>query len=86
MTSTADNNQPVTATQPPPVSSTGPKAGSTSPLPSLANATEPKNLSSNQQQSPVATFPERKSNGSPTVYLNASEGTILLIPAFVSLG
>lgn len=83
MTSTADNNNSVAATQPTQVSSTGPKTGSTSPLASLATATDPTNVSSNQQKNSVATFPQRTSNGSPTVCLNGFEGALSSILIFI---
>lgn len=71
-----DNDQPVTVTPSTQFPTSLSKAGSTSPLTSLANATEPKQSSSNQQQSPVASFPQRTSTGSPTVDRNSSQDTI----------
>lgn len=67
---TVDNNSIPLSTQPTQVSFGGPKAGSTSPLSTLANATEPSGSSFNQQQQPVATFRQRPSGGSPTVSFN----------------
>ncbi|CAF3840549.1 unnamed protein product [Rotaria sp. Silwood1] len=66
MTSTTTNDNSISLTQtvqhPFPAS----KSALTSPLASLANATEPNSSSSNQQQSSVATFPQRKTGASPT--------------------
>lgn len=65
MTSAAnDNDPPVTVT---PTTQFPTKTGSTSPIVSLANATEPNPSSFNQQKSPVASFPQRTATGSPTV-------------------
>jgi len=72
MTSTAANNNSVSPSQPAQFSFNGPKPGSTSPLASLANATEPSGFSFNQQQIPVATFPQRPTGGTPTVCCNSS--------------
>jgi hypothetical protein len=63
MASTTTNNNSVT--QP---SLNGQKSGSTSPL---TNATKPTGSSSNQQQTPVGTFPQRTSGGASTVYFNS---------------
>jgi hypothetical protein len=64
---TTNNNSSASSTQPGQFSF---KSGSTSPLVSLANATEPNPFSLNQQQTPVATFPQKTTGGSPTVCLN----------------
>jgi hypothetical protein len=64
MTSTTANNNSTSSSQPAQFSFNGSKPGSTSPLASLANATEPSNFSFNQQQTSVAIFPQR---GSATV-------------------
>jgi len=73
MTSTTANNNSVSSSQPAQFSFTG----SASSLPSLANATEPSGFSFNQQQTPVATFPQRPTGGTPTVCCNSSFYTSL---------
>jgi hypothetical protein len=71
MTSTAANNNSVSSSQPAQSSFNGTKSGATSILASLANATEPKAFSFNQQQTSVATFPQRPTGGTPTVCFNS---------------
>jgi hypothetical protein len=66
MASTTTNNNSV-----PQFPSNGQKSGSTSPLASLANAKEPTVSSSNQQKTPVGTFPQQTSGGASTVYFNS---------------
>jgi hypothetical protein len=71
MISTATNNNSVSSTQPIQFSFIGQKSGSTSPLASSANTTDPTGFSFNQQQTLVDTFPQRTSEGAPTVYYNS---------------
>jgi len=71
MTSTTANNNSIPSSQPTQFSFAGQKAGVTSSLASLANATEPSGLSFNPQQPPVATFPQRTAGGPPIVCCNS---------------
>ncbi|CAF3493664.1 unnamed protein product [Rotaria sp. Silwood1] len=81
MTSTTTNDNSISLTQtiqhPFPAS----KSASTSPLPSLANATEPNSSSSNQQQSSVATFPQRTTGASPTTNKESPFGGSFIQPS-----
>ncbi len=70
MTPTTANNNSIPSSQPAQFYFTGSKPGSTSQLASLANATEPSGFSSNQQQTPVANFPQRAAGGPPTLCYN----------------